>query len=118
MSEKRRAFLALQGQTFPCVGDRGLYKQFAASPSDTFVTPVKVLDVTESGFTVTVRFVRSAMRTRFGVEKFVVHRRGELFDGTGWYLPKTRVLHGGEVSFSPSGFVGPTSAHRASWGPT
>jgi hypothetical protein len=108
MSENRRAFLALQGQTFPRVGDRGLYKQFGASPSDEVVTPVKVLDVTESGLTVTVRFVRSAMRTRFSVENFVVHRRGELFDGTGWYLPIARVLPGGEVSFSPSGFVGPT----------
>lgn len=100
MSETTRAFHALQGRTFPRVGDRGLYKQG-------FVTAVEVVDMTTSGLTVTVRFIRSAMRNRFGLT-FRVYRRGELFDGTGWYLPSARVLPGGEVSFSPSGFVGPT----------
>lgn len=99
MSETTRAFHALQGRTFPRIGDRGLYKQG-------FVTAVEVVDVTASGLTVTVRFIRSAPRKQFGLT-FRVHRRGDLFDGTGWYLPNGRVFPGGEVSFSPSGFEAP-----------
>ena len=111
MSEKQRAFLALQGQTFPRIGDYGLYSQWGPGGpikgETNGVATVRVLDVTSSGLTVTVRFVREAVRARYRLETFRIHRRGELHDGTGWYLTNGRVLPGGEVSFSPSGFEAP-----------
>src|SRR5574342_114544 len=113
MSELTRAFRALQGRTFPRIGDGGFYRQFgpvsAAHKGLVGVTTeVEVVDMTRSGITVAVRFIRSEMRTLFGVDSFRVLRRGEMFDGTGWYLPSGRVVPSGEVAFSPSGFVGPT----------
>lgn len=87
---------------FPRVGQRALYLPWGATAVD-----VEVIGMTMSGMTVTVRFVNSSDRDRFGVESFRVLRRGEMHDGTGWYLPSLRALRNGEVSFSPSGLAGP-----------
>lgn len=111
MSEQRRAFLALQGKTFPRIGDRGRYvhneidlganRQSELRPEALVV----VLDVSASGLTATVRFAERWSRVRFCRKPFCVHRRGDGADGSGWYLPctskpTTRRLTG-EVLFSP-----------------
>lgn len=102
MSELRRAFLALQGKTFPRVGDRGRY--MARMPQRTEATVV-VLAVSVSGLTVTVRFVERSSRVRFCRKPFCVHRRGDYSDGSGWYLPcgtsPTSRRLTGEVLFTP-----------------
>lgn len=88
---------------FPRVGQQARYLPWGA-----LAVPVEVTGMTMSGMTVTVRFVNSSDRDRFGVEFFRVLRRGEMHDGTGWYLPSSRALRNGEVSFSQSGFETPT----------
>lgn len=111
MSEQRRAFLALQGKTYPRIGDRGRYVHNeidlgATRPSDERTeASVVVLDVSVSGLTVTVRFAERWSRVLFCRRPFCVHRRGNGADGSGWYLPctskpTTRRLTG-EVLFTP-----------------
>jgi len=110
MSEQRRAFLALQGKTFPRVGDQGRYihneiNLSAPPPEQRPWAAVVVLDVSVSGLTVTVRFAERWARVRFCRKAFCVHRRGDGRDGNGWYLPctstaATRRLTG-EVLFGP-----------------
>ena len=92
MSEQRRAFLALQGRTFPRVGDQGRYVHNEVDLSkpdgrERPEAPVVVLEVSVSGLTVTVRFVDRWARVRFCRRPFRVHRRGEGILGSGWYLP-------------------------------
>lgn len=111
MSEQRRAFLALQGKTFPRIGDRGRYIHNkidlrTTRPSEERPeASVVVLSVSVSGLTATVRFAERWARVRFCRRPFCVRRRGNGADGSGWYLPctsksTTRRLTG-EVRFGP-----------------
>lgn len=114
MSEQRRAFLALQGRTFPRVGDRGRYIHNEINlgrRDERTVALVIVLEVSVSGLTVTVRFVDRWARVRFCRKPFRVHRRGEGVQGTGWYLPATRTPYRltGEVLFAPGDPILPWS---------
>jgi len=70
MSEKTRAFLAIQGQVFPRVGDRGLFSEgFAgidAEFSDDNERVVEVLRLSATGHTLWGRFVHPIGQQRFG----------------------------------------------------
>jgi hypothetical protein len=113
MSESHRAFLALQGRTFPQVGDLGRYVHNVLDllqKDRTRMRPeaaVAVLAVTPSGLTLTVQFVPRWARRRFGAEPFRVYRRGDRPDGSGWYLPGHRHNLGGEVLFTSGQAVTP-----------
>ena len=116
MSEQRRAFLALEGKTFPRIGDRGRYihneLNLGAKP-ERAEAAIVVLDVSVSGLTATVRFAARWARIRFCRKPFCVHRRGNGVDGSGWYLPcgtsPTSRRLTGEVLFTPGDPVLPWS---------
>jgi len=101
MSQRQRAFDALEGRTFPRVGERGRYvhPNNGDPVGDACEYDVEVLAVTPSGITLTLRFVDRWSQLRWGDGRWRAMRRGELADGTGWYVPTARVLTG-EVLFS------------------
>ena len=104
MSERHRAFHALEGRTFPRVGARGRYFHTAISLRDESLnsSAVVVVAVTKSGKTLTVRFADKRARTGLRAGEFRVYRRGDGPDGSGWYLPPSRdAWLRGEVLFAP-----------------
>lgn len=70
MSDQKRAFFALQGITFPRIGDLG--RCYQSEPPG--IATVEVTSVSVSGRAVTVRFVDRADAERFGVETLRVYR--------------------------------------------
>jgi len=67
MSERRRAFLALQGERFPHIGQRGWW--FGPRSELTRRSPraaVEVVRLSVSGKTIWTRFISEHSRSRFG----------------------------------------------------
>ena len=116
MSESRRAFFALQGITFPRVGERGRFLHEARDDNGRMESPLEVVGVTASGKTVTVRFVDEWARRVFRAfckdQTFRVYRRGDGMDGSGWYLPHGRNGPPGEVVFCSDPEAGVLSPWR------
>ncbi len=72
ISDRKRAFLALQGTLLPRVGDRAVFVDlifgalFDAEFSDDTARTVEVVRVSSSGATLWTRFVYTRGRDRFG----------------------------------------------------
>lgn len=69
MSERRRAFFALQGERFPRVGERGWWS--GPKPPGERHSPrgrVEVVRLSASGHTIWTRFTSAHSRKRFGDE--------------------------------------------------
>lgn len=64
ISERRRAFLALQGERLPLIGERG--KWSGPGPENRWPRAVEVVRVSASGRTIWTRFVTAESRRRYG----------------------------------------------------
>ena len=94
MSEKTRAFLALRGDVFPRVGDRGIFspgfEEIDAVFSDDEQRTVEVMRVSATGATIWARFVHPEGQRSFG-SGMTTHRwsRSEnmIYYGAGTHAP-------------------------------
>lgn len=85
MSENRRAFLALLGETYPRAGDRAIcfednHRGIDAEFSDDLSRTVEVTRVSETGATIWTRFICPVGQRRFGVG-LPLHRWIRIADG-------------------------------------
>lgn len=108
LTEKRRAFLALQGQLFPRVGDKGRYVHNEVGPGATrLVVAVTVRSMSSTGVSLVVEFDDEAASPALReLRSFRVRRYADGPDGSGVYFPSREVL-AGEVRFGDGAPIRP-----------
>ena len=99
MSERQRAFDALRGRRFPCVGEAAWWR----GPDRTGKScqaKVAIVQVSGSGKTIWTRFVYIAQRRKLGLgpHRWVLHGHGH--GGTVVYREYSRGMRGTVIFFS------------------